>query len=132
MGNLRQQAESDLAFTLEDDANGFGWAISVTNPSGTTVVLKGQSGDISKLIDPNTGEAVAGRLATATLRISSVKAAFSGELPEGINDPAKKPWLCEFADLGEISYKFKVIKSEPDRTLGFVALTLGLYKVPAP
>jgi hypothetical protein len=126
--NLRQLAESDLAFTLEDDANGFGWEISITSPAGLTRTLKGQTGDISKLIDPNTGEAVSGRLTTATLRLSSLKTAFSGDIPEGINDPAKKPWLCGFSDLSGSAYKFKVLKSEPDRTLGFVALTLGLYK----
>jgi len=70
--SIRQLAESDLGAILEDSAMGFGWPITVTDPSGFSVGLIGFSDDISQVIDPDTGVAVSGRLATVALRISSL------------------------------------------------------------
>jgi hypothetical protein len=59
--NLITQAETDLAFVLEDDADGFGVEIAVIAPNGTTALLNAQSTDIGVLIDPSTGVGVRGR-----------------------------------------------------------------------
>jgi hypothetical protein len=124
---LRQIAEADLGAILEDSTTGFGFPITVTNPAGTSVPLTGFSVDISQLIDPDTGQAVSGRLASATLRISSLIAAGLG-LPTGVSDSASKPWIVEFDDINGNPYKFKVEAADPDRALGIVVCMLELYE----
>jgi hypothetical protein len=127
MMNLRQLAESDLAITLEDSVSGFGWDITVTDPTFKTADITGQSDDIAQLVDPDTGAAVSGRLASIGLRISTLDAKGLG-LPKGISDPKKKPWVIKFNDINGKPYTFKVIQSNPDRALGVVTCLLEAYK----
>lgn len=127
--SLRLTAESDLAVILEDDVMGFGWPITLTDPAGTAVNLTGFSNDISQVIDPDTGQLVSGRLASAALRLSSIYAAFPGSgLPRGIADTGSKPWLVTFDDINGNSYNFKISKSNPDRALGILTLILEAYE----
>lgn len=128
MPGLRQTAEADLAVILEDSATGFGWPITVTDPDGKTESLVGLSGDIAQAIDPDTGQAVSGRLAMVTLRISSLVAAGFTDLPRNIASTTSKPWLIVFDDINGNSYTFKVQQSNPDRTLGVVKCILELYE----
>jgi len=127
MVGLRQLAETDLGIILEDNTTGFGFSITVTDPSGTVRPLTGFSDDIAQVIDPDTGQVVSGRLASVALRISSLTAA-GLSLPEGIADATKKPWLVAFDDINGNPFTFKVMQSNPDRTLGLVTCILELYK----
>jgi len=123
---LRSVAEADLAFTLEDDVNGFAWPITVTDPAGTVGSLTGASGDIGQLIDPDTGAAVSGRLAHVSLRIATLTAKGLA-IPENITESSLKPWIVAFDDINGNSYTFKVMQSNPDRTLGLVTCVLEVY-----
>lgn len=125
--SLRALAESDLGVILEDDTTGFGRPITITDPAGTVGLLTGFSVDISQLIDPDTGQAVSGRLASAAVRIGHLAEKGLG-LPVGVADSASRPWLVEFDDINGNSYKFKVSESNPDRELGLVTLILELYE----
>ena len=125
--SLRQLAETDLGLILEDSSTGFGWSITVTDPAGTSRTLTGFSDDIAQIIDPDTGQAVSGRLASVALRISSLTAA-GLTLPRGIADSGSKPWVIEFDDINGNPYKFKVSQSNPDRALGLVTCLLELYE----
>jgi len=124
--NLRVQAELDLGEILENKDDGFGWDIIVTDPAGTTETLVGSSGDISQVIDPDTGAVVSGRMAHVSLRISSLAAVGLG-IPRGIESENSKPWVIQFLDTAGSTYTFKVIKGNPDRTLGMVSCLLGKY-----
>ncbi len=124
--SLRSVAENDLGAILEDGVMGFGWAIQVTDPSGLSKPLTGFSDDISQIIDPDTGEAVSGRLVSVALRISSLNTAGLA-LPVGIADSKIKPWIIEFDDINGNPYKFKVAQSNPDRVLGLITCILELY-----
>ena len=124
---LRDTAEADLEHILEDSAVGFGWPITVTDPDGTVGNLTGAAGDIAQLIDPDTGQAISGRLPAVTLRISSLTTAGLG-LPVGISDPDIKPWLITFDDINGTTWIFKVQQSNPDRTLGVVTCLLEHYE----
>ncbi len=124
---LRQLAEADLGLILEDAVTGFGYSITVTDPSGTVRPLTGFSDDIAQIIDPDTGQAVSGRVASVSLRISSIVAAGLA-LPRGIADAGIKPWIIEFNDINGNAFKFKVSQSNPDRALGLVTLLLELYE----
>ena len=124
---LREIAEADLGVILEDGTYGFGYSISVTDPAGTVGALTGFSDDIAQIIDPDTGQAVSGRLASAALRISSLITAGLG-LPRGIADSGSKPWIIEFDDINGNPFKFKVSQSNPDRALGVVICLLELYE----
>jgi hypothetical protein len=125
--SLRQLAETDLGLILEDSSTGFGWSIIVTDPAGTSRTLTGFSDDIAQVIDPDTGQAVSGRLASVALRTSSLIAA-GLTLPRGIADSGSKPWVVEFDDINGSAYKFKVSQSNPDRALGLVTCLLELYE----
>ena len=124
--NLRQLAEQDLSFTLEDSVTGFGWPVTLTDPTGFTGSsnLTGQSHDISQIIDPETGTAISGRSTAFVLRLASITAAGFAE-PKGIADSDKTPWLITFDDINGASYKFKVEYADPDRVLGTISLILG-------
>lgn len=124
---LREIAERDLSGILEDKDYGFGWDISVIDPDGTQVNdLVGFSNDIAQMIDPDTGQAVSGRLASAVLRISSLVTA-GLDLPVGISDGTLKPWVISFNDINGNNHTFKVAQSNPDRALGIVSLILESY-----
>lgn len=126
--NLRALAESDLGLIVEDGATGFGWPITLTDPSGfsSSGPLTGLSDDIAQVIDPDTGQAVSGRLASIALRISTLYAQ-GYALPQGTADASVKPWIVEFDDVNGLPYKFKVQQSNPDRALGVVTCLLEAY-----
>ena len=123
---LRALAETHLGLILENQSTGFGWPITVTDPSGNQGSLVGSSADISQSIDPETGVIVSGRLATVALRIGALADAGLG-IPEGISDNTSKPWLVQFDDINGNAYTFKVAQSNPDRTIGCVYCRLEGY-----
>jgi len=124
---LREVASADVGAILEDGVYGFGWPITVTDPGGKSAPLTGFSDDISQVIDPDTGIAVSGRLASAVLRISSLTEAGLG-LPVGIADAGSKPWVINFDDINGSPHTFKVQQSDPDRAIGIVVCILEIYK----
>ena len=125
---LRELAKADNRAILNDGAFGFGYSISLENPAGTVKPLTGFSNDISQVIDPDTGVAVSGRLATAALHVADIIDA-GLELPKGIADAGAKPWLIRFDDINGNAHTFKVSKSDPDRAIGMLICTLEFYKV---
>ena len=126
--NIRELAEQDLGCIVEDSDTGFGWPITLTDPSGFSGSgpLTGLSDDIAQVIDPDTGQAVSGRLASIALRISTLYSE-GYTLPQGIADASKKPWVVEFEDINGLPYTFKVQQSNPDRALGIVTCLLEAY-----
>lgn len=123
--SLREQADQDLGFILNDSC-GFTWPITLTDPDGNIANLAGVSDDIAQLIDPDTGEAVSGRLASACLRIQEIYDA-GLTLPRGVSSRASRPWLVQFDDINGLPYTFKVSRSNPDRMLGEITLILEAY-----
>lgn len=128
MAGLREQAEADLGFILEGDPAGFRWPVTLITPAGVTHSgLFGFSDDIALLIDPDTGQAVSGRKASATLRISTLRDLSLTELPRGIEDRASAPWRIQFDDINGLPYDFRVLATFPDRALGCLVCMLELY-----
>lgn len=126
--NLRELAEQDLGLILEDNVTGFGWPITVTDPDGlTSSDLYGYSDDIAQTIDPDTGELVSGRLASAALRISSLLTQ-GFTVPRGVADQSSKPWTVVFDDINGAAYTFKVRQANPDRAAGVVVCILEGYE----
>lgn len=126
MAGLRELAEADLSGILEDSVNGFGFAITVTNPAGDSEALTGFSTDIAQVIDPDTGQTVSGRFASVTLRLSTIVPLLG--MPVAVSDATAKPWVVEFDDINGVAGKFKVAGTAPDRTLGIIVLRLEVYK----
>lgn len=122
---LRTQAAADLKTILED-TEGFGYSITLTDPAGNTAALTGFSTDISEVIDPDTGVAVAGRLASVALRISSITAA-GLSMPRQVADETGKPWRVTFDDIDGSSHTFTVLEPKPDRAIGILVLLLEAY-----
>ena len=125
--NLRELAEADLAATIEDNSSGFGWPVTLTAPNGDAAEVMAFTSDISMVVDPDTGQAVSGRTATVFFRISTLTAKGIG-MPRAVSQSDRRPWLVEFDDINGTPHKFKVLAADPDRTLGILPCTLGLYK----
>lgn len=124
--SLRKQAAADAKAFLED-ANGFGWPVMITDPDGVTADLHGWTSDISETIDPETGQAVMGRVASVALAIKSLTDKGMG-IPRGQSDGAKKPWVVVFDDIEGCEHAFKVIEAMPDRAAGVVTCRLEAYR----
>lgn len=124
--SLREQAGLDLR-TIVEDLDGFGWPITVTDPSGLSATLTGLSTDIGHTIDPETGIAVSGRRASVAITIASLAEAGLG-IPRAIADQSSKPWVIAFADIGGSSHTFKVCDAMPDRAIGLVTCLLEGYR----
>jgi len=125
---LRDIAKADNKAILNDSLYGFGYSIVITDPTGTTYpAFTGFSNDISQLIDPDTGMAVTGRMATVALHIQDIIDA-GLTLPESIADSSLKPWLIAFNDINGALQTFKVSESTPDRAIGMLICILEFYK----
>lgn len=124
--NLRDQAERDLALTLED-TKGFGIDVDVTDPAGTTATLKGQTGDANLLQAIDINSDINNRTPHISLRISSVIAA-GLELPRIEPDTDSNPFIVEFSDPNGIIRKYTVAEPKFDHTLGVVTVLLELLK----
>ena len=118
---LRQQAALDGKAILED-VSGFAWPLTLTSPIGAVTSLLGLTQDVGQTIDPDTGQAVAGRRATVVVARASLP-----EMPEAIADSRRKPWVVRFADSQGVFAQWKVIEVLPDRVLGQVALIVEAY-----
>lgn len=118
---LRDQARDDLRAILTD-TDGFGWPITVYPPDSGPVWLTGFSNDVAQTIDPDTGIAVAGRVASVALPLSYLPC-----VPAGVADQTAKPWVIEFDDIGGTCHRFKVRESFPDRAIGIVTCVLETY-----
>lgn len=123
--SLRAQAKADLKSFLEND-NEFGWPVVVTAPDSTTLNLIGYSNDIGLAIDPETGQAVAGRAASVTFHLSRFTDA-GFDPPSGVTSTIEKPWIVAFEDSEGVSRTFKVAQGMPDRAAGVVVCILELY-----
>jgi len=125
--NLREQAELDLAATLEDKEHGFGWDCQIDNGAGKTDTFIVQTGDVHLLFDTDTGVPVKNRVAHATIRVSSLLAK-GFEMPKRRPAENQNPWIFTFADTAGKSYKFTVADTLPDLTLGLITVVLELLK----
>lgn len=125
--SLREQAAADLVTFLEDDVTGFAWPITVTDPDGLSVAMKGFSTDIGETIDAETGMAVAGRRASVALPIRTLTANSLG-VPRAIADGTGKPWVITFDDIEGNAHTFKVAEAMPDDAVGVVTCLLEAYR----
>ena len=130
---LRETAKADNEFILSGDAQGFRWPLQVIAPDGTTLgddpenPFYGFSNDISEFLDPDTGVMVSTRVASAAMHMQPLLDAFNDELPVGVADPKSDPWQVLFDDINGKPHTFKVLKSNPDRSLGMITVLLEIY-----
>lgn len=123
--SLREIAAADLRGIVEN-ADDFGWPITVIKPDGEERDMVGLSTDIGQTIDPETGIAVVGRKASVALTLVSLE---TFGMPVAIASSASKPWRVRFHDIGGCEAReYKVSDTMPDRALGVVTLMLEAYK----
>jgi hypothetical protein len=116
---LRAQAALDAKAILEESTSGFACPVTLTSPAGVETVLLGNATDVGQTIDPDTGQAVAGRRASVALAMISLPA-----MPAAVASSEEKPWLVAFDDIRGTRGTWKVIEVLPDRELGVVVLLL--------
>jgi hypothetical protein len=124
--SLRERAAADLRGFLTD-ASGFAWPVTVTAPDGQCISTHGFSTDIGDTIDPETGQAVAGRAASVALSIPELEEA-CGATPRAIAATDMKPWRVTFNDIMGKPHTYKVQESMPDLALGIVTCRLEAYR----
>jgi hypothetical protein len=86
--------------------------------------LKGFTTDVGQTIDPDTGQAVAGRRASV-----AVPRAALPELPEAVAEKSRKPWIATFADSRGVVGRWKVVDVLPDSAIGLVVLLLEIHQL---
>lgn len=126
MRGLRKLAARHFERFAADTAHGFGWPIRVVAPGGEFLDTSGFSTDIAQMIDPDTGLAVSGRLASVAIPLRVLSDAF-GVLPRRVDSQTDTPWLVEFADVEGAAHTFYVQSSDPDRAIGSLVLMLGAW-----
>lgn len=120
---LHDQAALDARSFLEDVTGGFGQDVTVTDPFGFRLALKGFVNRVGQQIDPDTGVMVSGDITTVALPVAALVAGGRG-IPKGVSDTSSTPWVVSFADLQGVVSKFKVRETNQDRTLGVVVCIL--------
>lgn len=120
---LREQAKLDARAILEDDS-GFAWPVTLTSPLGVVTSLKGFTTDVGQSIDPETGQAVAGRRASVVVPRAALPM-----LPEAVAEKSRKPWIATFADSQGVIGRWKVIEVLPDAAIGLVSMILEIYEL---
>ena len=123
--SLVDLAASDFE-SIARNTNEWGRSIILQNPSGETVKITGITGDISEVVDPDTGQLVQGRRVHIRIPLSDLTVA-GFQIPENIPDTGEKPWLVRFFDTQKVEYLFRVVQPLPDRTLGSITLILEVY-----
>lgn len=113
--NLREQAELDNEFLLEDDVSGFATTAIFTAPDAREFVVKVQFNRIGIRIDPETGLKIVGGQSSVTARISRFPA----------DDLPRAGWSVRVTDITGTEIYGKVQDAMPDRTLGRITLFLG-------
>ena len=114
--NIRELAEKDLSFTLEN-ANVSGSRFVLSDKKGNHFNLTGAVGDIGYLLNTD-GVPVQGRTITVSYRLSSL-AMYTKETPQ-------KGWTVLLRDLSGAEYRLYVVRYEPDRTIGIGRLLLSV------
>lgn len=122
---LRDQAAADLATILGDTA-GFSSCVELQSPEGAEVEIRGLVADVSQILDPQTGQAVSGRVASVALPLAEL-VDWPG-LAAGIADPDSKPWTVRMADVTGTQTLYRVREARPDRVLGVLVCLLEPYK----
>lgn len=124
--NLIAQAESDLAFTLEDSINGFGVDFIIVDPDKNEYELTGQTTDIGFFIDPSTGIGVEGRYAEVTFRLSSFIEAGGTSFPDRL-----KGWFAKDVEINGIKSKdtYSIQTTPIDRKLGIIKMIMGIAEI---
>ena len=123
--NLRELAASDAALFVEDNAAGFGFPLTLTNPDGGSLAMAGLANDVFTKIDPETGMMVAGRSASVTLSMKTLETACFGQ-PRGVSDSSSRPWIVEIDDVLGNCHRFKISLTQPDLTIGVIVCHLEI------
>lgn len=118
---IRDEAPLHAQAFLES-ASDFGWPFTLTSPAGVVSQLRGYTTDVGQTIDPETGQAVAGRRASVACSLLSLAA-----MPEAIADSTSKPWVATFADVEGVTSSWKVVEVLPDRAAGVIVLIVEIY-----
>lgn len=122
---LLDQAAADLE-TILGDVDGFSSCIELRAPDNTAVEIRALVADVSQTIDPQTGMAVSGRVASVALPLAEL-ADWPG-LASGVVDTDKKPWVVRMPDVTGAVTVFRVREARPDRVLGVLVCLLEPYK----
>ncbi|MCQ2087878.1 MAG: hypothetical protein MJZ37_07480 [Bacilli bacterium] len=115
---LRELAEKDLGFTLEDGNYGSARNITLSSPDGEEFQIQGWVNDIGYSYDTE-GNAVSSRTISAMWRMSSV-------MKNGNYVVPGRGWECSFSDMTGKEWNCYVVRVEPDRTLGIARAWLSL------
>lgn len=124
--SLLDQARTDLSSILGDTVGGFSVDVLVSAPDGRQEAVSGFFDDISERVEPDTGIVIAGRQTTVAIPIAALEAVSLIDIA-GIHDDSETPWTVTFGTDVCGDQVFRVIRSNPDRTLGLFLCYLEPY-----
>jgi hypothetical protein len=117
--NILQQAEEDLAFTLEDKENGFGVEFTF-EADNLSEKINCNCSDIGLLLDLSSGATVSSRQVEIAARIKTLNSLNFGY--------PKNSWLVKYRNVNNEEFCFAIKEIRPDRTLGVYNFVLELIK----
>lgn len=123
---LATDAYNDFQEIIRSDM-GAVWPCTIKSPAGVSVDYDCRFAQISQTVNPGTNEVVL----LDQLTISVLMKDLADNSMDGIRNIEKeteKPWVVTIADILGNSDTYKVVESNPDRTLGNMVLWLERYK----
>lgn len=118
--SLIEQAEADLAMTLEDSECGFGVALFFKNSLGEERQVNCQTTDIGFFIDMQTGAGVVARTVEITARLSTL---LLNDIPE-----ITRATFIKYISTSGDEIKMKVVQPMYDRKIGLVKMSVEVSK----
>jgi hypothetical protein len=112
---------------LEDPSGLSNVPITLTSPAGVATIVPGFPTDVSESVDPETGVVVSGHQAAVAISLLALIAA-GVEMPTGVVEKSRRPWLVAFTDATGEAHTWKVVEALPDRTVALVRLLLEGYR----
>lgn len=127
--SLRTVADSDLLAIVED-TDLLATDITCTDEHLVTATVRGQANQTALGIDPDTGQHVAGKQASAVILRSAIVAAGLSE-PKAVAELTSTPWRVSWVGPADaVTRTFKVVEVLPDETRGLLTLKLEVYRDP--
>lgn len=124
--SLAHDAAADLREIINSDVGAL-WICTIWAPDGRSMDFNCRMCDTSQQIDPGTNQAVSGRQVNLAISMFDLECAGFSDI-KAIEKKTEKPWKAITENIVGVRREYKIVESNPDASLGLMALHLELLK----